>query len=286
MNTILATGATGNVGSHLVRNLRGQDVSVRAFVRDPAKARAFLGDDVELAVGDYGDPHSIKAALHGVDRVFLLTPSHPQMVEYEGNVIDAAAAAGVRRIVKISTVGADPDSDGRFAAWQGRCEALLEASGLPAVILRSSYHMTNVLFFTESIRNAGKIFAPVDDAKIAMIDRRDLAAVAGLALTEDGHDGRTYLLTGPEAITYHDVATQLSQVIGKPVEFVDVPDEAALEATLQAGAPDWLAHGVAEVHRQLRRGVAAQTTDVVRVLTGCEPYSFADFVGDVAAAIT
>lgn len=286
MNTILVTGATGNVGPHLVRTLRRQDVPVRAFVRDPSKARAVLGHDVELAVGDHGDPRSIRAALGGVDRVFLLTPSHPQHVQYEGNLIDAATAAGVRRVVKISTVGADPDSDGRFAAWQGQSEALLRASGLPAVILRSSYHMTNVLFFTDSIRSAGKIFAPVDDAKIAMIDRRDLAAVAAVVLTEDGHDGRTYVLAGPEAITYHDVATQLSQVIGKPIEFVDVPDEAALAAALDAGAPEWLAHGVAEVHRQLRRGVAAQTTDVVRVLTGREPYSFADFARDTSAAFT
>jgi uncharacterized protein YbjT (DUF2867 family) len=283
MNTILVTGATGNVGSHLVRNLRATDVSVRAFVRDPAKARGLFGDDVDLAVGDYGNPHSVRASFDGVDRVFLLTPNHPRQVEYERNVIDAAVAAGVRRIVKLSTITADPDSEGRFAAWQGEAEALLKASGLPAVILRSSYHMTNVLFFTESIKAAGKIFAPIDDAKIAMIDRRDLAAVAALVLSEDGHDGRTYVLTGPETITYRDVAAQLSQTIGKPVEFVDVPDEAALAAALQAGAPEWLAYGVAEVHRELRRGVAAQTTDVVRVLTGREPYSFADFARDTAA---
>jgi uncharacterized protein YbjT (DUF2867 family) len=285
MSSVLVTGATGNVGSHLVGELHRRGVPVRAFVRDPGRARALLGGDVELAVGDYGEPSTIAAALDGVDRVFLACANSPRQVEYEANVIDAAATAGARRIVKMSTVGADPDAEGRFAAWHGQAEEALKDSGVPAVILRSSYHMTNVLVFAESIRGAGKIFAPVDDAKIAMIDRRDLAAVAALTLTEDGHDGRTYLLTGPEAITYRDVAAQLSEVIGKPVEFVDMPDEAALEATLQAGAPDWLAHGVAEAHRQLRRGVAAQTTDVVRVLTGREPYSFADFAWDVAAAI-
>jgi uncharacterized protein YbjT (DUF2867 family) len=241
-----------------------------------------LGDNVDLAVGDFADPSSIAAAVNGVDRVFLLTPSHPQMVTYERAILDSALAAGVQRVVKMSTVGADPRSDGRFASWQGECEELLRVSAIPSVILRSSYHMTN-LFFAEPIRSAGKIFAPVDEAKIAMVDRRDLAAVAALALTEDGHDGRTYLISGPEAITYHDVASQLSQVLGKTVEFVDVPDEAATAAALRAGAPEWMALGIGEVHRQLKRGIAAQTSDVVRVLLEREPYSFADFARDTAA---
>jgi uncharacterized protein YbjT (DUF2867 family) len=284
MNTVLVTGATGNVGSHLIGELRGRGASVRAFVRDVGKARALLGPGPDLAVGDYGDPSSIAAALDGVDRVFLLTPTHPEMVQWEHNILDAAAAAGVQRVAKMSTVGADPQSDGRFARWQGQCEELLRASGLPAVTLRSSNHMTNLLFATETIRAAGKIFAPLEDAKIAMIDRRDLAAVAAVVLTEDGHEGRTYVLTGPDAVTYQDVARALSRVLGRTVEFVDVPDEAAIDAMLEAGAPEWLAHGIVEVDQQLKRGLAAQTTEVVRVLLGREPYDIAQFTRDVAAA--
>jgi uncharacterized protein YbjT (DUF2867 family) len=127
------------------------------------------------------------------------------------------------------------------------------------------------------VRTTGRIFAPLANAKIAMVDRRDLAAVAAIALTEDGHDSRTYHVTGPEAITYPDVAAALAQELGRPVEFVDVPEEAAVAAMLAAGAPDWLAHGVAEVFRSVRGGVAADTTDVVRVLLRREPYSFAAF---------
>lgn len=284
MNTILVTGATGNVGRHLVQDLVSRGAAVRAFVRDPGKARELFGPGVELSRGDYGDPASIAAALADVDRVFLLTPSHPHMVRWEGDLVQAAAAAKVQRIVKMSTIAADVRSDGRFAAWQGQCEEPLRASGIPAVILRSGYHMTNVLAFAESIRTTGKIFAPAGDAEIAMIDRRDLAAVAALTLTEDEHDGRTYHLTGPEAITYHHVAAQLSDVLGKQVEYVDVPEEAALDATLRAGLPDWLAHGVVEVHRQIRRGIAAKTSDVARVLLGRDPHAFRDFAHDVQAA--
>lgn len=284
MNTILVTGATGNVGRHLVRELVSRGAAVRAFVRDPGKARPLLGPGIELSLGDYRDQASIAAALAGVDRVFLVTPNHPCMVRWEGAVIEAAAAANVRRIVKMSTVGADVGADARFAAWQGRCEELLRASGVPAVILRSGYHMTNVLAFADAIRTTGKIFAPVGDAEIAMIDRRDLAGIAARTLIEDEHDGRTYYLTGPEAITYRDVAAQLTDVLGKRVKYVDVPDEAALDATLQAGLPDWLAHGIAEVHRQVKRGVAAKTSDVARVLLMREPHTFRDFARDVLAA--
>lgn len=211
MSTILVTGATGNIGRHLVGELRRRDVPVRAFVRDAARARELLGD---------------------VDRVFLL-----------------------------------------------------RASGIPAVILRSAYHMTNVLASAESIRAEGTICTALDDAKIAMIDRRDLAAVAALALTGDGHDGRTYHLTGPEPITYHDVAERISEVLGRTVGYVAVPDQAATDAALRAGAPEWLARGVTEVNRQARRGMSGTATDVVRVLLGREPHDFASFARDVAAAI-
>jgi uncharacterized protein YbjT (DUF2867 family) len=142
--------------------------------------------------------------------------------------------------------------------------------------------MTNVLFSADTIRTHGRIFALLNDARIAMVDRRDVAAVAALALSEDGHDGRAYVLTGPEAITFHDVAAQLSIALGTTVEFVDVPDEAAIHAALQAGAPEWLAHGVVEVDRLLRSGLNAETTDVLRVLLGREPFGFADFARDVA----
>ena len=108
------------------------------------------------------------------------------------------------------------------------------------------------------------------------------AAVAALTLCEDGHEGRTHILTGPEAITYHDVAPQLSPALGTIVAFVDVPDESAVDGAVQAGAPEWLAHGVVEVNRLLRFGLNSQPTDVVRVLLGREPHSFADFAEVVA----
>lgn len=284
MNPILVTGATGTVGLHVVRELLERGVSVRAFVRGPRRAAGVLGDRVELTTGDLADPASIRAALDGVDRVFLCSANHPQQVEHETNVIDAAAAAGIRRLVKVGANGAQVGSPLRFWDAHGRIEAHLRGSGLPAVVLHPSTYMSNLLAAAETIKHMGTLFAPAGDAKVTLIDPRDVAAVAAVLLTEDGHEGRTYPLTGPEPVTYHEVAAQLSAGIGRPVGYVDVPDPAARDGMIQSGMPEWLADQVVILWGQLRRGAAATTTDVVRVLTGHEPRTVAEFVRDHAAA--
>jgi uncharacterized protein YbjT (DUF2867 family) len=159
VRTILVTGATGNVGSSLVAELADRGVAARAFVRDPDRAAAVLGPDVELAVGDFADPASIRAALDGVEVVFLACGNLPPQLDYETNVIDAAARAGVRRLVKLSALGAAPGSPVAFWDWHARIERHLEASGVPAVVLRPRYYMTNLLGFVETVRSAGAVFA-------------------------------------------------------------------------------------------------------------------------------
>jgi uncharacterized protein YbjT (DUF2867 family) len=283
MRTILVTGATGNVGSSLVSELGDRGLPARAFVRDPERASAVLGPEVELAVGDFADPASIRAALEGVEVVFLACGNLPPQLEYETNVIDAAARAGVRRLVKLSALGAEPGSPVAFWDWHARIERHLQASGVPSVILRPRYYTTNLLGFAETIRSAGAVFAPAEGVKVPMIDPRDVAATAAAVLTGDGHEGRTYELTGPEAIPFSDVAAQLSQVRGRPVQFVPVPDAAALEGLLQAGLPDWMAENIVAVFGKLRQDPSAQVTDAVHALTGRQPRHLAEFLTDHAA---
>lgn len=282
MSRVLVTGATGTIGAGAVAELRRAGVRVRAFVRDPQRAAAALGPDVELAAGDFDDPGSVRAALEGVDRVLLSSANHPRQAEHEGGVIDAAAAAGARRIVKVSAVGARAGSPYAFADSHGRSERHLAASGVPAVVLQPGFFMSNLLAAADAVARTGRLVAPAGAARVAMIDPRDVAAVAAAVLADDRHDGRTYVLTGPEALTFAEVAERLSAATGRPVEFVDVPDEAARQEMLRSGMPDWLADGVVEVHRQLRAGVSAQVTDVVRVLTGRDPRGLGDFLRDHA----
>jgi uncharacterized protein YbjT (DUF2867 family) len=286
MSTVLVTGATGNVGSRVIQQLRRRGVPVRAFVRDAGRASASLGPDVDLAVGDFADPASIRAALDGVDVLFLACANIPPQVGYEGNVIDAAAQAGVRRLVKLSALGAEVGSRVAYWDWHAQIERHLHASGVPWVVLRPRFYMSNLLGSVETIRSAGAIFAPAEGVKLPMIDPLDVAATAAVVLRDDGHEGRTYELTGPESITFHDVAARLSEVTGQPVRFVPVPDAAALEGLVKAGMPAWMAENLVTVFGMLREDSSAQVTDAVHALTGQQPRHLAEFLVDHAAVFT
>jgi uncharacterized protein YbjT (DUF2867 family) len=284
MSTILVTAATGNVGSHVVRELRAAGESVRCFVRDAAAATTKIGSDVELAVGDFEDADSIRSALVGVDRLFLNSPNSPKQVAHETAVVDAAREAGVRRIVKLSTVLAEAGSPLPGMDWNGRNEDYLRRSGIAWVILRSNWMMTNLLMSADMVAGSGKLFAAAGGGKISMIDPRDVAAAAAGALTGDDLDNRTYVLTGGEAVTYDDVARELSVVTGRPVDFVDVPAGAAPAAFAEAGLPDWLVAHLLGAFALVREGSFAVVSDDVQLLTGRPPRTLEAFVRDHAAA--
>jgi uncharacterized protein YbjT (DUF2867 family) len=282
MQKILVSGATGNVGSRVIHELRGRGVPVRAFVRDRDRAMEMLGDDVELAVGDFGEPGSIQAALDGVDGVFLACSNQPQQVEYENRVIDAAEEAGVRRIVKLSALGAEIGSPVAFWDWHARIENHLRASSVPFVILRPTFSMANLLASAEAVQYTGKLFAPAGDAEVSMIHPQDIAAVASATLIEDGHEGKWYTLTGPEAITFGQVAGYLWGTLGREIEYLNVPDEAALQGMVEQGLPEFVAGQIVTVFGILRSGAQERTTSTVRTLTGRKPHGFAEFAGEYA----
>ena len=279
---ILVTGATGNAGSHVVRALQARGASVRAFVRDPEKARSLFGVEVELAAGDFADPPSLDRALDGVQAMLLSCADDPRRVEWETKAIEAAAAVGVGRIVKLSTIGARPGAPVAFWDWHGRVEERLRSSGVPYASLQSSFYMSNVLAAVEQVARERRLHAPAGEARIAMIDPSDVGAVAAAVLTGAGEDGRTYVLTGPRAIAYAEVAAVLSAATGRKIEFVDVSDEGARQGLLAAGTPEFVAEQLLAIFAQLRRGVAARVTDTVEALTGASPRSFAEFARDHA----
>jgi uncharacterized protein YbjT (DUF2867 family)/predicted ester cyclase len=270
---ILVTGATGTAGSQVVRALVERGLAVRVFARDADKARGLFGDAVELALGDFADPQSVRAALDGVHDVVLSCADDPRRVEWETGAIDAAVAAGVRRIVKLSTIGAEPGAPVAFWDWHGRVEEHLRRSGVPAVILRSSFYMSNV------VADQGAVYAPAGDARIAMIDPFDVGAAAAAVLTSEGHDGRTYELTGPAAITYAQAAAALS------VPFVDVPAEGAMQAMTEGGVPEFVAGELVKVFALLRQGAVDQVTETVEELTGRPARDFTSFVREKNKAL-
>lgn len=280
---ILVTGATGQVGAHLVRALAEKGVPQRAFVRNPERAAHVLGPDVELAVGDFADPASIARAMDGVDRVFLACGNAPGQIEYECAVIDEAASAGVSRIVKLSGPRAEVDSALIFERWHGEIERYLVRSGLPRVVLRPRSYMTNLLAYAETVRQAGQVFATAGPAAITYVDVYDVAAVAAVVLVEEGHEGRIYEPSGPEAITHDQIATDIGAAIGSRVSYVDVHEEVARQAMLAEGMPEAVTEFILGFFASVRTGSLAQPTDAVRTLTGREPRTFGQFARDHVA---
>ena len=235
-----------------------------------------LGPDVEVASGD------LAAALAGTDRLFLACGNAEGQIEYECAVIDAAAAAGIGRVVKLSGPDAYADSPLIFERWHGEIERHLGASGLPKVLLRPRTYMTNLLAYARTVAQTGMLFAPAGTAAISFVDPRDVAAAAVECLAGDGHEGRTYTLTGPEAVTFERVARELSTATGRTVNYVNVSDDDARRAMIADGLPPMLAEAVVAIFAAQRAGSMAGTTDTVRTLTGREPRTIARFAEDFA----
>jgi len=280
----LITGATGAVGSALVLALADVGVRPRAFVRDAEKARTTLGDNADIVVGDLADPDAVRNAMAETDALFLACGNLPDQVALESRAIDAAHAGGVARIVKLSARGAALDAAAAY--WRGHAaiEEHLIASGLTAVVLRPSFYMSNLLAAAGPVRTHGLLPAAAGRAPIAMIDPADVAAVAARALIDDAIAGGTLHLSGPEALTYDQVARHLSDVTGRDVTYVDVPPEAACQAMTANGVPEPMARQVLEVFASLRGGDDARTSDVVQQVTGRPASTFADFARCHASA--
>jgi uncharacterized protein YbjT (DUF2867 family) len=264
---VLVTGATGTVGAHVVRELTERGLEPRAFVRDPVRAAERLGPAVELAIGDLADPSSLERALHGADALFLACGNVPEQVRLESDAIDAAAAAGVRRVVKLSGPHPAADSPVVYERWHARIEQHLLGSGLPWVLLRPRTYMSNLLANAATVAETGKLFASAATAAVSFIDPRDVASVAAVALAEAGHDGNAYTLTGPEAITFDRIAREFSTAIGRDVAYVDIPDAAARDAMLRAGLPEAAVEAVLSIFAVQRDGGMAGTTETVHQLT-------------------
>src|SRR5438093_732306 len=216
---IVVTGATGNVGTSVVRSLLERGEKVRAFVRDPEKARGMLGGETELSIGDFDDARAVAEALDGAERVFLSSGEGPDKVRWEKAVIDAAAKAGVGLVVKASTMGADARSFSSLA-WHGELEEALKSSGVPWTILQSNWYMTNLLPNAGQIVATGKIFMPAGDARIGMVDPADTGRVGAAVVAGDGHEGKTYTVTGPKRVGFAQVAEALSAATGRTIVYV------------------------------------------------------------------
>jgi uncharacterized protein YbjT (DUF2867 family) len=283
---ILVTGANGTIGSHVVTALTDAGLPTRALVRSPEKGEAARRRGAEVAVADLADRGALGRALEGVERLFLVTPGNEQQVALETGAIDAAGEAGVRHVVKLSVVGADPASPVRYARSHGQVEAHLRASGLAFTLLQPGDLMDNLLAQAQAIAQTGAFYAAVPpETRIASIDPADIAAVAANAL-EGSHEGEALPMTGPEAPTRDELAAKVSAATGKEVRFVQVGEDDFRASLLAAGAPEWAAEGLVELARHVfAPGHAAQVLDTVERVTGRPARTWDDWLREHAAAL-
>jgi uncharacterized protein YbjT (DUF2867 family) len=278
---ILVTGATGHIGSELVRLLAEQGTPARALIHTPDKAAPIQRLGLETAVGDFEQPDTLDAAMAGCDHLFLLSPPSPRQAEQEQHVIDAAKRAGVEHVVKQSVPWADdPDVGFVFCRWHGQVEQHLERSGLSYTLLRPSNFMQNFLMSAQPVAEQGVLYGMLDEGRVGFIDTRDIAAVAAQLLTNPGHQGASYTLTGPEALSAAEVAERLSAAIGRQVRAVDVGPDTFRQGLAAAGLPGWLVDGVVEGNELLAAGQGAEVTDEVARVLGRPPRTFAQFAAD------
>lgn len=282
---ILVTGATGSNGAELAKLLASRGVPLRAMVRsrDGAEEIAAL-PGVELALGDFDDPASLGRSLQGVERAFLLTPSTDRAEAQQLAFVAAARGAGLAHVVKLSQLAADEGSPVRFLRYHAAVERAIRESGMAWTFLRPNLFMQGLLGFKQSIKSEGKFYAAAGDARVSTVDVRDNAAAAAAALTEPGHESRTYDLTGPETLTHAEMAAKLSDATGRAIAFVDIPPDAMRKALGDMGMPPWQADGLVEDYAHYRRGEAAAVTSGVRDATGRPPRGFAEFARNYAAA--
>jgi uncharacterized protein YbjT (DUF2867 family) len=278
---ILITGATGKVGGAALDNLGNADIELRVLVQDGSKAESLEGRGVEVALGDFLEPETLGPALEGVGTVFLLTPIHPEQVPQATNVIEAAKESGNDpRIVRVSVHQASHEAPTRISRQHAEIEDKLVSSRLPYTFLRPQSFMQNTLMAAPTVASQGRIFQPMKDGRLGMIDARDIGEVAAKILTDDGHEGKIYTLTGPAAISFYDVAEALSEVLDKEVGYVSIPPERAKEAMLSRGIPEWVADALNEYAKAHSEGYSDWTTDHFERLTGHPATSYEEFASD------
>lgn len=276
---VLVTGATGNTGSALVPALRNAGVDVRVFVRDESKAQPLKDVGAEIVVGDLDQPETIGPAVEGVDKIYLLTWNGPTQLQQAENVLKAAKRAGNPHIVRHSMWGPEKS---RIIKQGYQIEEAVKSSGLPWTLLKPTFFMQNTMMAAQTIASDGVIYWDMKDGKLGMIDVPDIVDVAVAVLTGSGHEGKSYILTGPAAISFHEVAATFSKVLGKDVKYVSVPGEAALQSMVGMGFPEWIAKGYVELSEGFSENFANSATDNVATLTGHPARSFEQFARDFA----
>jgi uncharacterized protein YbjT (DUF2867 family) len=269
--THLITGATGEVGSRIVNGLLHRGIRPAIFVRDPAKARARYGDTVDIHVGDLADNDSLQAALNGIDALFLLN-SGPELMHRDAAAAHIAKRAGVQRLVKLSSL--DAQQQVGTGVWHAQGESAIRATGIFFTFVRPTGFMSNALFWAPLINSEAVVRSSTGNGKIPFIDPQDIAAVTIEALTTAKYVGESLAITGPEALSYGEMAAKIATAIGKPIRFEAISEDEERRRMAAWEDSSEMIDAHISIYRAIREGRLAAVTHEVERILGRKPTSF------------
>ena len=274
---ILITGASGSVGKAVLHEAIRKESKVRAMFRSKEDA-AEAPSGCESVLADFSDKQSLRKAMNGVTSVFVVCSPIPQLVELESTVLDVCKESGKKHVVLNSALGAG-DYGKSFPSWHRKVEDKLKATGMSYTILRPNGFLQNIVAFNApSIRTQGAFYVAMGDAKVSYVDVGDIAVVAVKALQGGVHSGKTYELNGPEAISNQELATRISAVTGRTVNYVDIPESAQRDAMLGLGLPDWQVTALLELQQYYKQGAGAKTDGLLRDLIERDPMTLDQYL--------
>jgi uncharacterized protein YbjT (DUF2867 family) len=286
MTTIVLTGASGNVSTAIIRELQGKGHRVIGVVRDKAKASHLEALDVELRVGDLDRVRTIEMGIfEGADVAWILTPPGPLAPIQSSNALWAARQAGVKHIVRMSAVGAAHDAPTINSRMHALSDSELALSGIPYTIVKPHFFMQNLMMGAQTVAEQGALYMALGNAKLPMIDSRDIgAAVAPILTNPAPHAGKVYTLTGPHAISLEQVAAALGEALAKPVKYVPVPVAAVVETIAKLGMDDFAQTALRDYFIAYSHGWQSEATPWVKQLSGKDPRGIGEFARDYASA--
>ena len=277
---ILITGATGKTGSATAKSLGEKGETFRALIRNEEKKEGLESLGGEVVIGSIDNTEVVNQSMQGVKTVLVLLPNSESQLALEKQLVDSAKQAGVERIVKMSSIEATPDATSPIPKLHLESEEYIKQSGLAWTMIKPNFYMQNLLASAGTIKEQGKIFLPMGDGKTGMIDTTDVGKVLAKVLSEDGHESMNHEITGPEILSFYEVAEIFSQVLGKQVDYVDVPMDAYKETLGQFLTNQWHLDAVIDLFKGIAEGGIEDKTDTFNELMGETPKSLSQFLAE------
>ncbi len=277
---ILITGATGKTGSATAKSLGEKGETFRALIRNEEKKEVLESLGGEVVIGSIENTEVVNQSMQGVKTVLVLLPNSESQLALEKQLVDSAKQAGVERIVKMSSIEATPDATSPIPKLHLESEEYIKQSGLAWTMIKPNFYMQNLLASAGTIKEQGKIFLPMGDGKTGMIDTTDVGKVLAKVLSEDGHESMNHEITGPEILSFYEVAEIFSQVLGKQVDYVDVPMDAYKETLGQFLTNQWHLDAVIDLFKGIAEGGIEDKTDTFNELMGETPKSLSQFLAE------